>query len=95
MVETDITLHIGEIAFSYYQVRRSSPNEQDFEQWLESLQEPAQSIHRGRGLRAALKTQDFLRFFAEIRDKEMIAYMQERLSEKNFLYWLAERHRPA
>jgi hypothetical protein len=94
MVEMDTTLHIGKIAFSYYQVQRSTPNEQDFREWIDSLQEPDSSMCRTKGFEAALLSTEFIRFFIGIRDREMIAYMQERLNEQDFLYWLAERHRP-
>ncbi|EMR04693.1 hypothetical protein [Cesiribacter andamanensis] len=95
VVEKDIALQIGEVAFSYYQVQRAAPDQEDFLEWIGSLPEPARSRYLAKGFAASRNDLAFLDFFRQIRDREMKMYMQERLSKEDYLLWLTHRHRPS
>lgn len=95
LVEIEKTLHIGKVAFSYYQIQRSIPAVEDYVEWLESLQEPQKSHFQGIGYEQGKAAADFLQFFTNLRDREMQEYMQEHLSKEDYLLWLAYRHTPS
>ena len=87
-------LHIGEVAFSYYQLQRSSPTEQDFQEWLSSLPLLLRNSYQTLAFEEGMNRLDFRRFFLELRKKEMQAYMQENLSTEDYMRWEQMRDTP-
>lgn len=96
-VDNDLmrTLHIGEVAFSYYKVQRDAPTEQDYSEWLTLLPELLSSRFSAMGFEEAKNTREFRGYFLELRDREMKKYMQENLSPDDYSHWLESRNRPA
>ncbi|WP_224995366.1 hypothetical protein [Cesiribacter sp. SM1] len=88
-------LHIGEVAFSYYQVQRSSPSEQDYEGWLNSLPEIISRQYQLLGYERGKHSIDFRRYFMAIRQQDMFNYMEENLSREDFKLWLERKDQPA
>jgi hypothetical protein len=87
-------LHIGEVAFAYYQVRRSAPSEQDYHNWANALPDALKNHYQTVGFADGRNNLDFRRYFLQIRNKEMIAYMETNLSTEDFILWQEMRDRP-
>lgn len=89
------TLHIGEVAFSYYQVQRSAPTEQDYANWLSQLPDNVRSGFEMLGFTGCKNAEDLRRYFLFVRDEEMKQYMQQNLSPEDYAFWLELRKTPA
>ena len=87
-------LHIGEIAFSYYQVQRTKPTKQDYDEWLTLLPELLKSRYKEIGFENGSTTIDFRRYFLELVKREMVGYMQKNLSSEDFALWLEKKDLP-
>ena len=88
-------LHIGEVAFSYYQIQRSTPSEQDYAEWVALLPDLLRSRYEQLGFEGGKNTMDFRSYFIALRNREMVAYMQENLSPEDFSLWLEKRDAPS
>ncbi len=89
------TLHIGEVAFSFYKIQRPAPTEQDYAIWLTRLPETLRSRYSAMGFEDAKNSLDFRRYFLELRDKDMKTYMQANLNAEEYKEWLESRNKPA
>ncbi len=88
-------LHIGEVAFSYYQVQRTSPTEQDYDAWLASLPEIIRKQYQLLGYERGKHSMDFRRYFMAIRQQDMYIYMEEHLTPEDFRLWLEHKDQPS
>lgn len=87
-------LHIGEVAFSYYQIQRSAPTEQDYKNWISMLPLGISKHYQTVSFEDGKDALDFRRYFLQIRFEEMKTYMEENLSAADFTLWQEMRDTP-
>jgi hypothetical protein len=89
-MDMDKHIRIGHVITSYYkQLNRDDLTENDFHEWIESLQEPMKSAFKNKGLDECRGVLNFQRFILELQDKGLQEYLKDRLTEEEFNYWKA------
>jgi myosin-crossreactive antigen len=84
-------LRIGQATMSYYkQLNAQELTENDFKQWIESLQEPMKGAFSKKGLKECRGVLNFQRFFLELQDKGMDEYLKGELSKEDYSYYLEQ-----
>lgn len=82
---------IGKIVLGYYdQLITRDLTKQDFDDWIESLQDPIMSHFKAKGLDGCRGVLNFQRFILETQDRGLSEYLKERLTEEDFNYWTAQ-----
>lgn len=82
---------IGKIVLGYYdQLITRDLTKQDFDDWIESLQDPIRSHFKAKGLDGCREVLNFQRFILETQDRGLSEYLKERLTEEDFNYWTAQ-----
>lgn len=87
-------LHIGEVAFTFYQLQRTAPTEADYRLWLDQLPEDQKSYYQTLGFCTCRNEADFKRFFRLLLKNEMYQFMQQNLPKEDFELWQLKRHTP-
>lgn len=87
----DILFRIGQTTTSYYkQLKAQELTENDFKQWIESLQEPMKGAFSKKGLMECRGILNFQRFILELQDKGLNDYLKRELSEDDYNYYLEQ-----
>jgi len=88
----EILLRIGRATTDYYkQLNRNELTEEDFKQWIESLEEPMRSSFKNKGLDNCRGVLNFQRFILELQDIGLDEYLKNNLTEEDFSYWVANK----
>lgn len=74
----------------YQQIEEFNITKEDFEVWIESLQEPMKSDFRTKGFEASRNTLNFQRFCLESRDRGLDEFMKANLSAADYHQFLLE-----
>ena len=84
-------LRIGQTITGYYkQLNAQELTEQDFSQWIESLQEPMKGAFSKKGLEGCRGVLNFQRFILELQDKGLDEYLKRELSKEDYSYYLEQ-----
>ena len=84
-------LRIGEAISGYYmQLDAKALTEEDFNQWIESLQEPMKGAFRNKGLEDCRGVLNFQRFILELSDMGLDKYLERELSPEDYSYYLEQ-----
>ena len=88
----EILLRVGRATTDYYkQLNRNELTEEDFKQWIESLEEPMRSSFKNKGLDNCRGVLNFQRFILELQDIGLDEYLKNNLTEEDFSYWVANK----
>ena len=84
-------LRIGEAISGYYmQLDAKALTEEDFNQGIESLQEPMNGAFRNMGLEDCRGVLNFQRFILELSDMGLDKYLERELSPEDYSYYLEQ-----
>lgn len=85
-------IRIGHTCNDYYkQLNSKGLTEEDFKQWIESLEEPMRSSFKNKGLGNCRGVLNFQRFILELQDIGLDEYLKNNLTEEDFSYWVANK----
>jgi myosin-crossreactive antigen len=84
-------IRVGQAITRYYkQLNSKELTEQDFSQWIESLQEPMKGAFSKKGLEECRGVLPFQRFILELQDKGLDEYLKGELSKEDYAYYLEQ-----
>ena len=85
-------IRIGHTCNDYYkQLNSKDLKEEDFKQWIESLEEPMRSSFKNKGLDNCRGVLNFQRFILELQDIGLDEYLKNNLTDEDFSYWIANK----
>ena len=85
-------IRIGHTCNDYYkQLNSNELTEEDFNLWIESLEEPMRSSFKSKGLDNCRGVLNFQRFILELQDIGLDEYLKNNLTEEDFSYWVAHK----
>jgi hypothetical protein len=85
-------IRIGYTCNDYYrQLNSKELTEEDFKQWIESLDEPMRGVFSKKGLELCRGVLNFQRFILELQDKGLDEYLKNNLTEEDYSYWIAHK----
>jgi hypothetical protein len=92
MVIPDQLLRIGTVAAQYMR-QPVFPNDVNFKEWIESLQEPMKSAFKEKGIEGCKGVLNYRRFLLELEDNGMDEFMKSKLGAEDFDFWVQSKSR--
>lgn len=83
-------LRIGMVANEYMR-QPIKPSEDDFQAWIEGLDEPMKSAFSEKGLEECRGVLSFRRFVLECSDNGMEEFMKANMTDADYQYWCSHK----
>ncbi len=90
MNDTAQDKRVSKAMAQYYEDAPKAPNINDWESWVEVLDEPMKSGFRAIGFEKSKTALPFMRFYLELYDYGVRDYMRKHLSPNDFEYYMKE-----
>lgn len=81
-----IQRRVAKVYHEYYSLSECVPTRQNFDWWIESLDEPMKSCFKKLGFEACWPVLNYRRFILELADIGLHEFLRERLSEEDYRY---------
>jgi len=80
----ELIFKIGNATFRYHQLAKDyKPNESDWDEWIEGLEEPVRTSMREKGFEGCRMMLSFTRYVMEKNDRGLDAYLKENISQSD------------
>ncbi|AHM60348.1 hypothetical protein D770_10455 [Flammeovirgaceae bacterium 311] len=83
----EVLFKIAQRSKEYYQLLADGPQQEHFDEFLESLPEGLRSYYQQKGFKGSQKNILFRRYVLEQAGRRMDAYLRERLDTAEFRLW--------
>lgn len=87
-IDHEQLLRIGKVCKEYYNQSDVKFTENDYNLWIDSLDEPMKSGFRKKGFEDCKGVLNFRRFVLELNDKGMNEFLKQYLSPEGYNYWI-------
>lgn len=81
-------MRVSQMMVQYYRDTPVKPTFKDWQQWIDSLDEPMKRVHFEDGFEKSKTALPFIRFYSELHDFGMRDYMREKLNREDLNYYL-------